>query len=76
MFLWVDVSHCVFSLCARGVATRAGGKPTVIEPVPKLVEAMLDEVFRRSEIEPGINYSVLSANCPVPTRISATNTRG
>jgi hypothetical protein len=70
MFLIVYVSHCCLHVVARGVAPAPKGKHTVIEPVPKLVEAMLDEVFRRSEIEPGINYTVLSANCPVPPRAS------
>jgi hypothetical protein len=66
MFLFHHVSQLqLLVVFARRVATSAEGKHTVIEPVPKLVEAMLDEVFRRSEIEPGINYIVLLANCPV-----------
>jgi hypothetical protein len=29
---------------------------TVIEPIPKLVEAMLHEVFCRSKVEPRVDY--------------------
>jgi hypothetical protein len=47
---------------------EGGGSITVIEPVPELVEAVLDEVLCRAEIEPGIDYTVPSANCPVQPR--------
>lgn len=29
---------------------------TIIEPVPKIIKAMLHEVFRGPEIEPGVDY--------------------
>jgi hypothetical protein len=33
-----------------------GEQPTIIEPVPKAVEAILDQVFCRSKIEPWIDW--------------------
>lgn len=30
---------------------------TVIEPVPKIVEAIINQIFRCSEVEPGIDCS-------------------
>ena len=33
---------------------------TVIEPIPKAIEAILYQVFRRSEVKPRINYSNIS----------------
>lgn len=38
---------------------------TVVEPVPKAIEAILNQVFRRSEVEPGIDYIAQSVNCPI-----------
>lgn len=34
------------------------GARTVIKPIPKAVEAMLHQVFRRPKIEPRINYEL------------------
>jgi hypothetical protein len=36
---------------------------TVVEPVPEAVEAMLDQVLCRPEIEPGIDCTLVLANC-------------
>jgi hypothetical protein len=66
MFLWVDVSH---RRCRRrgegGIAgSERGEVRTVIEPIPKLVEAMLDQVLGCTEIEPWIDCIIPLANCP------------
>jgi hypothetical protein len=38
--------------------TAEGRLLTVIEPIPKFVEAVGDKIFCSSEIEPGINCSI------------------
>jgi hypothetical protein len=43
----------------------AAEERTVIEPVPKAVEAILHQIFRRPEVEPRINYFLVLANCPL-----------
>jgi hypothetical protein len=46
--------HCS-QVVIRFEVRRCCGVRTVIKPVPETVEAILDEVFRCSEVEPGIN---------------------
>jgi hypothetical protein len=51
MFLYRISVNCV-SKVLRGYAAEVR---TVIEPVPKAIEAILYQVFRRSEVEPRID---------------------
>jgi len=36
------------------------GGLTVIEPIPEIVESVLNEIFGRSEVEPGIDWRTVS----------------
>ena len=50
MFLHSMSVHCSYMALGHAVEMR-----TVVEPVPEAVEAILYQVFRRSEVEPRIN---------------------
>lgn len=56
MFLWEDPTLVV---CLSSVTGSRSGmsaeEHTVIEPVPEAVESILNKIFRRSKIEPGID---------------------
>lgn len=68
MFLQVMLVHAVvFAVALRGRGLgipRRGAEEerTVIEPVPEAVEAILHQVFCGPEVEPGIDYTISSAN--------------
>jgi hypothetical protein len=51
MFLHSISVHCVYEV----LEYAAGAVRTVIEPVPEAIEAILYQVFRRSEVEPRID---------------------
>ena len=36
---------------------------TIIKPVPERVETIFHEIFRGSEINPGVNWSPISSKC-------------
>lgn len=59
MFL-STVSIDYFCVCVVGCC--GGGGRTVVEPVPKAIEAILDEVFRSAEVEPGVDYLTYQSN--------------
>jgi hypothetical protein len=42
------------------------GRLTIVEPVPETVKPMLDQVLRRSEIEPRINWVQVSVTLISP----------
>ena len=46
-------------------AGNAEERHTVVEPVPEAVEAVLDKVFRSTEVEPWIDCTSQLANCSV-----------
>lgn len=50
MFLCCISVHCVYMALGYAAEMR-----TVVEPVPEAVEAILYQVFRRSEVEPRID---------------------
>ena len=55
MFLYNTISQLRVLMCPHKAAPCAAEGHTVIEPVPETVEAILDEVFGCSEVEPGID---------------------
>lgn len=40
------------------MVARLKEKLTVIEPIPKAVEAVLNQIFRCSEVKPWINWNL------------------
>ena len=56
MFLLEDSTLAVFVSSITGSRSGMSAEEhTVIEPVPEAVESILNKIFRRSKIEPGID---------------------